>query len=99
MSSNIKDSKLVSDKKIVLDDNKQNLILNRQKNQWNKVFLDDWVIPTTWESVSINEMKWLQFSKAVRYKNKKIYFNSDGTEIKIGYDDETGVGFVEIVSE
>jgi len=99
MSSNINDSKLVSDKKIVLDDNKQNLILNRQKNQWNKVFLDDWVIPTTWESVSINEMKWLQFSKAVRYKNKKIYFNSDGTEIKIGYDDETGVGFVEIVSE
>ena len=29
--------------------------------------------------------------------NKKIYFNSDGTEIKIGYNDETGVGFVEII--
>ena len=57
MSSNINNSELVSDKKIVLDDNKQNL------------------------------------------KNKKIYFNSDGTEIKIGYDDETGVGFVEIITE
>lgn len=31
--------------------------------------------------------------------NKKIYFDVDGTEIKIGYDDQTGVGFVEIVSE
>ncbi len=30
-------------------------------------------------------------------KNKKIYFDSDGTEIKIGYDKETGVGFVEII--
>jgi len=29
--------------------------------------------------------------------NKKIYFDSDGTEIKIGYDDETGVGFIEII--
>jgi len=32
-------------------------------------------------------------------KNKKIYFDSDGTEIKIGYDEQTGVGFVEIISE
>lgn len=31
--------------------------------------------------------------------NKKIYFDSDGTEIKIGYDDQTGIGFVEIISE
>lgn len=44
-------------------------ILNRQKNQWNEVFLDDWVIPTTWESVSTNEVKWSQISKAVRYKS------------------------------
>jgi|GEM_PF-2767043 len=29
--------------------------------------------------------------------NKKIYFDSDGTEIKIGYDDQTGVGFIEII--
>ncbi|EKD25095.1 MAG: hypothetical protein ACD_80C00118G0004 [uncultured bacterium (gcode 4)] len=29
--------------------------------------------------------------------NKKIYFDSDGTEIKIWYDEETGVGFVEII--
>jgi hypothetical protein len=55
ISSNSKDSELISDKKIVLNENKQNI------------------------------------------KNKKIYFNSDGTEIKIGYDDETGVGFVEII--
>ncbi|MEI6774603.1 MAG: hypothetical protein WCL18_07650 [bacterium] len=32
-------------------------------------------------------------------KNKKIYFDSNGTEIKIGYDDETGIGFVELISE
>ena len=31
--------------------------------------------------------------------NKKIYFDSDGTEIKIGYDEETGVGFVEIIGK
>jgi hypothetical protein len=47
-------------------------ILNRQKNQWNEIFLDDWVIPTTWESVSTNEVKWLQFSKAVRYKYQAL---------------------------
>lgn len=32
-------------------------------------------------------------------KNKKIYFDSDGTEIKIGYDEQTWVGFVEIISD
>lgn len=31
-------------------------------------------------------------------RNKKIYFDADGTEVKIGYDNETGVGFVEIVT-
>ena len=31
--------------------------------------------------------------------NKKIYFDSDGTEVKIWYDDETGIGFVEIISK
>jgi hypothetical protein len=31
--------------------------------------------------------------------NKKIYFDADWTEIKIGYDDQTGVGFVEIISD
>jgi hypothetical protein len=31
-----------------------------------------------------------------KLKNKKIYFDSDGTHIEIGYDDETGVGFIEI---
>ena len=29
--------------------------------------------------------------------NKKIYFDSEWSEIKIGYEDETGVGFVEII--
>lgn len=46
-------------------------ILNRQKNQWNEVFLDDWVIPTTWETVSTNEMQWLQISKEIRYKTNE----------------------------
>jgi len=46
-------------------------IFNRQKNQWNAVFLDDWVMPTTWETVSANEMKQLQISKADRYITKQ----------------------------
>lgn len=34
-----------------------------------------------------------------KISNKKIYFDTDGTEIKIGYDEQAGVGFVEIISE
>ncbi len=34
-----------------------------------------------------------------KISNKKIYFDSDGTEIKIGYDEKTGIGFVELISE
>jgi hypothetical protein len=33
-----------------------------------------------------------------KIKNKKIYFDADGTEVKIGYDDTIGVGFVEIIT-
>jgi len=33
-----------------------------------------------------------------KLKNKKIYFDSDGTEIKIGYDEKTGIGFVEVIT-
>ena len=39
------------------------------------------------------------YSEQQNLKNKKIYFDSNGTEIKIGYDDETGIGFVELISE
>ena len=38
-------------------------------------------------------------TKKQHLANKKIYFDADGTEIKIGYDDQTGVGFVEIIAE
>lgn len=31
--------------------------------------------------------------------NKKIYFDPEGAEVKVGYDQTTGVGFVEIISE
>ena len=51
-------------------------ILDRKKNQWNEVFLDTIVIPTTWETVSTNppsRMKWLQNSKAVWCKECKEY--------------------------
>ena len=34
-----------------------------------------------------------------KISRKKIYFDSDGTEIKIGYDEKTGIGFVELISE
>jgi len=49
-----------------------------QKNQWNEVFLDEWIIPTTWENLSTNLptagrwMKWLNNSKAVVYKNPNL---------------------------
>ena len=51
---------------------------NQQKNQWNEVFLDDWIIPTTWETLSTNLptagrwMKWLNISKAVVCKNPEL---------------------------
>ncbi len=32
-----------------------------------------------------------------KLKNKRIYFDSEWTHIEIGYDDVTGVGFVEII--
>jgi len=41
---------------------------NRQGNQWNAVSLDDWIMPTIWETASINEVKWLQISKTVGKK-------------------------------
>lgn len=47
----------------------QEYILNRQKNQWNEVFLDDWVIPTIWETESTNKVKWLKISKTVEYNH------------------------------
>ncbi|MCX6822591.1 MAG: hypothetical protein NTX91_01150 [candidate division SR1 bacterium] len=31
--------------------------------------------------------------------NKKIYFDAEGTQVKIGYDEETGVGFVQLIKE
>ena len=48
-------------------------IVNRQKNEWNDAVLDDWVIPTTWESVGTNAVKWSQVSKAVEYKASPYY--------------------------
>ncbi len=38
-------------------------------------------------------------NKKQNLKNKKIYFDSDWTEVKIGYDEETWIGFVEIISD
>ena len=44
---------------------KQRDRLDHQKNEWNKVFLDVRAIPTIWETVSTNEVKWSQSSKTV----------------------------------
>lgn len=43
-----------------------------QKKEWNEVFLDEWIIPTTWENLSTNEVKWLNNSKAVVYNNPNL---------------------------
>ena len=48
---------------------------------------------TSEEKITINNIKQKNIA------NKKIYFDSDGTEVKIWYDNETGVGFVEIISD
>ena len=51
--------------------------LDHQKNEsahrgrWNEVFLDARAIPTAWETVSTNKVKWLQVSKAVVDKEQK----------------------------
>lgn len=69
---------------------------NQQKNQWNEVFLNDWIIPTTWEILSTNEVKWLNISKAVVYKNPNLtifhhyYINGTsfpGQKSKFNYKD------------
>ncbi|MCX6824138.1 MAG: hypothetical protein NT085_03340 [candidate division SR1 bacterium] len=31
--------------------------------------------------------------------NKKIYFDAEGTQVKIGYDEATGVGFIQLIKE
>ena len=31
--------------------------------------------------------------------NKKIYFDAEWTQVKIGYDEVTGVGFVQLIRE
>jgi len=46
---------------------------------------------------TLSENEVILNSKKQKISNKKIYFDSDGTEIKIGYDEKTGVGFVEII--
>ena len=58
-------------------------IVNRQKNKWSEAFLDDWLIPTTWEHASTKEMKWLQSSKADRWMGHGKVFTlfSDCTKI------------------
>ena len=55
--------------KTILEENKKNFTLSRQKNEWNEDILDDWGIPTIWETVSTNEVKWSQISKTVRDKS------------------------------
>ena len=54
--------------------------LNRQKTKWNEGFLDDWGIPTTWETISTSETKWLEISKAVAYNPENQFL-----QIRIEY--------------
>jgi len=61
--------------------NGKSFILNHQKNKWNEVFLDDWVILTTWEHASTKEVKWLQSSKAGRY-NRTLFTDFAWLSIK-----------------
>jgi len=65
-----------------VDSQKKIDILKREKNQWNAVFLDDWVMPTTWEKASTNKMKWLQISKADRDTTTVKRFPNKGDRYK-----------------
>lgn len=47
-------------------------IINRQKNKWNVVILDDWIVSITWEIENTNKIKWFQNSKAVVYIINRI---------------------------
>ncbi len=47
----------------------------------------------------ISEEKIIIDNTHQKIANKKIYFDSDKTEIKIGYNEEIGIGFVEFISE
>lgn len=66
--------------------------LDHKKNQWNAVFLDAKVIPTTWETVSTNKVKWLQISKAVGYKKFLIkisdLLNETGKSDEISFENK-----------
>ena len=57
--------------------------LNRQKNEWNEVILDDWGISTTWENVSTNAVKWSHISKAVRWTTYYLWTKKLLTENNI----------------
>ena len=46
---------------------KKQYILNRQKNQWNAVFLDDWVMLITPNNLKSGTVKQLTTAKAVQY--------------------------------
>ena len=52
-----------------------------------------------WDRLSKQEMSYdkNRRTQIQNLKNKKIYFDADGTEIKIGYEEQTGAGFVEII--
>lgn len=54
-------------RKWIIED--QEYIVNPKKSQWNEAFLDGWVIPTIWENLSTNKVKWLNISKTVEYNH------------------------------
>lgn len=41
----------------------------------------------------------ITFSNQQKLQNKKIYFDADNTQVNIGYDAETWVGFVQLTKE
>ena len=51
--------------------------VEHQKNKWNEIFLDERLIPTIWETVSLSEGNKLQISKTDRYKDQIFLFEKN----------------------
>jgi len=72
--------------------------LDHQKNKWNEDFLDERGIPATWETGSMNEVKWWQISKAAVCKELnaiKIQIPLSGQHLAYEEDLDTRINMLQ----
>ena len=66
---------------------------------WVKKYFYSLFIQDMTDTRSQSTEEQIALSDKQNLQNKKIYFDADGTQVKIGYDEETGVGFVQLITE